>query len=493
MTDIQTIISYCKARGFIFQNSEIYGGLNGFFDYGPLGVQLKKNIYNSYVNYFVLPRENIIEQSGSIVSNPKVWEASGHTKNFSDPVAITKSGFRCRADHLIEDNEKGIDVDGLTCEELFNIIKERNISYNSEEIVKVENANLMFSSQILNGPICYLRPETCQNIFVNAKYLAEISRLQLPFGIVQYGKVFRNEISPRNFIFRCREFEQLEMEYFYNPAVKYDVDEKYLELQIECLLANGDIVSDLSSMMNKTEGRVNGYHLMWIAEMVMWLTQVIGLKIENLRLREHCVNELSHYSSATFDVEYRYPFGNETIGQYKELCGIANRGCYDVKQHALGSKKNLKFKCLQTKEKLYPHVIEPSVGMERLFLAVICDAYDSQKTEKKDKKGQETTYTVLHISEKLSPTEYAIFPLPSKKFTKELFYKKSREIQNHLISGGKRVIYDESGSIGRRYARQDEIGTKWCITVDDITLEDETVTVRDRDTKHQYRILFSKL
>lgn len=488
--------SYCKDKGFVFPSSEIYGGVSGFFDYGHLGVQLKKNISDSYWKNFVLKNENIIGQDGSIISHPQVWHASGHVSNFADPIIITKN-FRYRADHFIEEN-LNIPADGLTIEEITKLIRENNLKYEGEEILSLERKNLMLSTNVGTDTTnsTYLRPETCQAIFCNAKYLANVHRLNLPFGIVQIGKAFRNEIAPRNFIFRCREFEQMEMEYFYDPLTEC---EKYvnLDLPVKCCFVGCETTQNVtfSSLKNK----VNSHHLYWIYSFYIWLTDVLKIKNQNLRLREHHKNELSHYSSATFDIDYLYNFNsfvqskdkdsgkeshnkeshNKESGSFRELCGIANRGNYDVSQHAQFSKKNLYMKN-KNGENIYPNVIEPSIGLDRLFMALLCDAYEYDNDRE---------HVVLHMNQKLCPVEYAVFPL----FKKEHYVQKAREVFNYLIDKGYRCIYDHSGSIGKRYARQDEIGTYFCVTIDDETLSSNNVTVRDRDTKEQVRTLYTSL
>ena len=470
--DIDKITGFCKEKGFLFPSSHIYGGLKGVFDYGPLGTQLKQNILQQYWNYFLIPHDNIVSQDGSIMLNEKVLEASGHVKNFNDPVAISTKGERMRADHLLEEHFPNMKAETMSYAELLAFMQETDIRIGNDRVAFVEEANLMFSTKTFNGPKCYLRPETCQNIFVNAKLVADLSRLTLPFGICQHGKVFRNEISPQNFVFRCREFEQLELEFFFNPSLV--LEPKVAHFEIACSFANGE---NRLIQLEELIDRVHFWHLHWMRQMLVWLTQHIGLTREKLRLREHHPDELSHYSSATFDVEYLYPIGQES--SFKELCGLANRGDYDVSQHAKYSSKNLKFKCPQTGDKLYPHVIELSIGMERLFLAVICDAYEF---------NMERDYEVLHLKESLSPIEYAIFPLPSKNHEKQLFLDCALDIQSRLKLKHKHTFYETTGSIGKRYARQDSRGTKWCITVDDMTLECRSITIRDRDDKSQRRI-----
>ena len=485
---LEQIISYCKSKGYIFPSSEIYGGIKGFFDYGHVGVQLKKNIIDSYFSNFVWRNDNIIAQDGSIISNPNVWKASGHVDMFDDPILITENNKKERADHFIEETLK-IPADGMSTDEIMKLIRDNNLTYEGEKIVRVEKMNLMFSSKMSkivdeknekkdekkDDGLVYLRPETCQNIFCNAKYLAEINRLSLPFGIVQVGKVFRNEIAPRNFIFRCREFEQMEMEYFYNPNKECSsiLTEDHLQFNIDCKFASS-VTENINLSLLKDRKLVNDCHLYWISEMLMWLVNIVGLDRQKLRIREHCKDELSHYSSATFDIDFKYPFGDAS--EFKELCGIANRGCYDISQHAKSSKSNLLFFDESTKEKIYPNVIEPSIGVERLFLAVLCNGYKFDTTRE---------YIVMNIQPQLCSFEYAILPLVNK------FNLKGREVYNYFVKKGKRVFYDKGGAIGRRYARQDEIGTKWCITIDGQTLEDDTVTLRDRDTTIQVRVKYS--
>jgi glycyl-tRNA synthetase len=474
--------SYCKDKGFVFPSSEIYGGISGFFDYGHLGVQLKKNIIDSYWRNFVLKNENIISQDGSIISHPRVWAASGHIENFSDPIICTKN-HRYRADHFIEES-LNIAADGLSVEEIQNLIRKNNLKYLGEEIISVERKNLMLSTNVgtETGNNTYLRPETCQAIFCNAKYLANVERLTIPFGIVQIGKAFRNEIAPRNFIFRCREFEQMEMEYFFDPFSKCDKPIN-LELPVQCLFSNSESISNVT--FADLQDKVNSHHLYWIYSFYVWLTETLGLKKEKLRLREHHKTELSHYSSATFDIDYLYPFSNsgETGGSFKELCGIANRGNYDLSRHAEFSKKNLYMKN-KNGENVYAHVIEPSIGLDRLFMALLCDAYEYDLNRE---------YIVLHLTPKLCPVEYAVFPLFSKSNERERYIQKAREVFIYLIDKGYRCIYDQSGSIGKRYARQDEIGTFSCITVDEISLSENTVTVRNRDTKDQVRVSYTSI
>lgn len=502
--DLDTLVGYCKEKGFVFPSSEIYGGLAGFFDYGHVGVQLKRNIVSEYWKHFVTKKENIISQDSSIISNPTVWKASGHLDNFDDPILITTGNITgnnktekltgtekptgaekltTRADHFVEE-QLGITTDGFSCSQLLDLIKQHNLKYENQEIESVTKKNLMFSTVTgtnkTTNQTVYLRPETCQSIFCNYKLMAISNRLSLPFGIVQIGKAFRNEISPKNFIFRCREFEQIEMEYFYNPSTQcFSLTNEHKMFDITCLFANNQNQNINLGLLLEKE-LLNDYHLYWLAEMLIFLTKVIGINKNKLRVREHHKTELSHYSSATFDIDFLYPFGEEPA--YKELCGVANRGNYDVTQHATFSNRNLLF--TDGKEKIYPNVIEPSIGLDRLFLAILANGYEYDK---------ERDYIVMHLTPKLCPNEYAVFPLPSKKYHKSMFLNKAKEIFEKLVDRGICAVYDQTGSIGRRYARQDEIGTKWCLTVDEQTLEDNTITIRDRDTKDQKRILVSDL
>ena len=477
--DLQEFTAYCKSKGFVFPSSEIYGGLSGFFDYGHLGTLLKKNIIDSYWRNFVLKHENIIGQDASIISNPTVWHASGHVEQFADPIIITKN-HRYRADHFVEE-KLNIPTDGLSVEQLMTLIEENDLKYEGEKVISVERKNLMLTTYVgTSTEPAYLRPETCQAIFCNAKYLANMERLSLPFGICQVGKAFRNEIAPRNFIFRCREFEQMEMEYFFDPFSKCKKEFEDIELQV---LFSESKTTETYKLRTLSE-KVNSHHLFWIYSFYTWLTNVIGLKKEKLRLREHHKTELSHYSSATFDIDYFYPFATDNSeGSFRELCGIANRSNYDITQHAKFSKKNLYMKD-KDGENIYPHVIEPSIGLDRLFLAILCDAYEYDK---------EREYVVLHIDKKLSPIQYAVFPLFNKSYPKEDFINMGRKVFDSLIDNGYSAVYDQSGSIGKRYARQDEIGTPFCLTIDEISLQDGTVTLRHRDSKSQERVKYGDL
>lgn len=424
------VISLCKRRGFIFSGSEIYGGLSGTYDYGPLGVELKNNIKKLWWQSIVWGREDIFGLDADILMNAKTWEASGHTKFMTDPM------LECKKCHH---RFKGVNslIKSGKCQDCGGILTEP------------KNFNLMFETKI--GPTdasadkIYLRPETAQGIFVNFKNILNSMHPKLPFGIAQIGKAFRNEITPSNFTFRTREFEQMELEYFVLPGES----DKYFEY--------------------------------WRTERLNWYLN-LGLKKENLRLRNYQKDELAHYSKATTDIEYKFPFEKG----FDEIEGIANRGDFDLKQHLQFSNSDLNYFNEESKEKIIPYVIEPSAGLDRITLAVLLDAY----YEEKDKDG---IRTVLRIKPNLAPYKVAVFPLLSNK---EELIKKAKEVyrmfhdSSFMFQG---IAWDDIGNIGKRYRRQDEIGTPWCVTIDFETLENDTVTVRDRDTMKQERIKINEL
>lgn len=481
--NVEEIATFCKKKGFVFQAAQVYGGLAGFFDFGPLGVELKNNIKNLYWKEFVNKREDMVGQDGSIITNPSVWKASGHVDNFGDLVLTTKvSKTKLRADHFIED-ELDIPADGMSASDIQALIDKHNLKYKGEDFEEIKDFNLMFQTQIgadtTKSALAYLRPETCQSIFPNFKLIAESSRMKLPFGIAQIGKAFRNEISPRDFIFRSREFEQIEMEYFYNQEANCDLlTDEHRAVKFQFLSASNQD-NDINDMEIVTvqnlldKGCINEYHAYWVVEFFNFYKDKVGLSYDNLRIREHVKTELSHYSSTTFDIDYKYPFG------FKEMMGIANRGNFDLTQHQEHSKSKLELFDEGTKTKLLPSVIEPSVGVERFFMAVMFEAY---------KYDEEKKVTVLKFENKLAPTKVAIFPLMNKPALSEV----ARILYNDLIEADVITYYDKSGSIGKRYARQDEVGTPYCITVDYDTIEDGenkgTVTIRDRNTTEQKRI-----
>lgn len=416
---IEKIVSLCKRRGFIFPSSEIYGGLSSSWDYGPLGVELKRNVKEAWWHSTVTARDDVVGLDASILMHPKVWEASGHLSGFQDPlVDCKKCKRRFKADAPeIEGRKDCPDCGG--------------------ELTEARMFNLMFSTEmgVVEGETStvYLRPETAQGIFVNFPTVQKAARMKLPFGIAQIGKAFRNEITPGNFIFRTREFEQMEMEYFVKP----DEAEQHFEP--------------------------------WVQERFQWY-QRLGISPDRLRLRRHGETELAHYAKSCTDVEYEFPFG------WSELEGIANRGDYDLRKHQESSGKDLTFFDDQERKRYHPFVIEPSAGVDRSLLAFLCDAYDE------DEAGGETR-VVLRLHPALAPVKVAIFPLVKKDGMPE----KSRQIEKALRPAMP-VFYDAGGAIGRRYRRQDEAGTPFCLTVDGQTIQDDTVTLRDRDSMVQERV-----
>ena len=440
---MEKIVNLCKSRGFVYPGSEIYGGLANSWDYGPLGVLLKNNIKNIWIQKFVTENEHTVLIDSAILMNPQVWVASGHVGGFSDPLMDCKNcKTRHRADKLIE--ESGLAVNGWTFKKMEEYIKEHHIkcpACGAEDFTKIREFNLMFKTyqgvtEEKKDEI-YLRPETAQGIFVNFANVLRTTRRKLPLGIAQIGKSFRNEITPGNFTFRIREFEQMELEFFCQPG------------------------TDLE------------WFKFWKDYCENWLLS-LGIKPENIRMRDHEKEELSHYSSATSDIEFLFPFG------WGELWGIADRTDFDLTQHQKFSGKNLEYFDEKTQSKYLPYVIEPSLGADRVTLAFLCNAYDEETINEKD------TRVVLHLHPAIAPFKAAILPL-TKKFTKEA----KRIFEN--LSTEFTVDYDESGSIGKRYRRQDEIGTPFCFTYDFDSDADKCVTVRYRDTMQQERIAISKL
>ena len=479
---IEDMATFCKKKGFVFRSAEIYGGLSGFFDYGPLGVELKNKIKQSWHKFVVQDRSNVVSQDGSIITNPKVWKASGHIDCFADLVLVTKkSKTKLRADHFLE-AELDISAEGLSAKEINEIIKKNKLNYRGEDFEEVKEFNLMFSTQVgaEDGNTAYLRPETCQSIFPNFKLIMETARQKLPFGISQTGKSFRNEISPREFLFRLREFEQMELEFFIHPDQKKCplLTKKHKDLKFQFLSAeeqdkkNKIISASISDLIK--EKRLTEWHAYWLAEMYLWYTEILKFNQKNIRVREHTKKELSHYSSSTFDFDYKFPFG------FKEILGMANRGQFDITQHQQHSNSKLEVFDEESGKKVIPTVIEPSQGVDRLFLAMLFEAYEDDK-----KRGN----VVLKLPEQFSSVDCGIFPLVKNK--KEIL-DKSEEIYE-LLRKNFTCSFDVSGSIGRRYARADEIGIPHCITIDFDSLEDESVTIRERDTTKQTRVKISEL
>ena len=443
------IVGLCKSRGYVYPGSEIYGGLANTWDYGPLGVELKNNIKKAWMKKFVQESKYNVGLDAAILMNPEVWVASGHVGNFSDPLIDCKEcKTRHRADKLIEEwaHEQGKDMiaDGMSDEQLINFIKENHIpcpNCGKENFTDIRKFNLMFKTfqgvtEDSKSEI-YLRPETAQGIFVDFKSVMRTTRRKLPMGIAQIGKAFRNEITPGNFTFRTREFEQMELEFFCKPG------------------------TDLE------------WHKYWKEFCENWLLS-LGMKKENIRLRDHSPEELSHYSNGTTDIEFTFPFG------WGELWGIADRTNYDLKQHMEHSKEDMTYLDPETNEKYIPYCIEPSLGCDRVALAFLCNAYDEEEIAEGDVR------TVLHLHPALAPYKVAVLPL-SKKLS-----EKAEEVYSNL---SKKFMcdYDEAGSIGKRYRREDEIGNPYCVTIDLDTLDDNCVTIRDRDTMEQVRVKIDEL
>lgn len=483
--NIEELATFCKSKGFVYSAAEIYGGLSGFFDFGPLGVALKNNIKQSWWKFYVDNREDVVGQDGSIITNPRVWEASGHVDNFSDPIlTCSKCKHKVRADNFIEDELK-INADGFSTDQINEHVDKHDLKCPScqGDFNKVEDFKLMFQTKVgasaEKSAEAFLRPETAQSIFPNFRIIADTCRMQLPFGVAQIGKAFRNEISPRDFLFRCREFEQMELEFFIHPD---EADCKLLTEEQKNISINvwtseqqdkGEEHSTLTLGDLLAQKKADPWHVYWLAQTQIWLTQKIGLKAQNLRLREHVPTELSHYSSATLDFDYKFPHG------FKELHGCANRGQYDVSQHQKVSGKKMELHDEATSKKVIPRVIEPSQGVDRLFLAAIVDSLEDDK-----ERGNK----VLKVSPLIAPIKIAVLPLVKKDGLNELAREVFDSIKEDLVSQ-----FDSSGSVGRRYARADELGIPFCITVDYDSKEDNTVTIRDRDSTEQKRIKIADL
>ena len=481
---IQEIATFCKRKGFVFPSSEIYGGFAGFYDYGPLGAELKMNIKEEWWNTFVRARDDVLGIDACTITQRAVWKASGHVESFTDPlVACRRCNAKHRADHLIED-ALGISVDGITPEQVNEMIAKHNLRCPrcGGELSSVTTFNLMFKTFVGavedEAHVAYLRPETAQSIFTNFKLILDTSRIKLPFGIAQMGRVYRNEISPRDFLFRMREFEQMEIEYFVHPdkinecpyLTKEILDYKLNVYSAEMQKCNKEMERMRVEDALKKGIITTAWHAYWLAVFYRWLVE-LGLNPERLRIRQHLPEERSHYARDTWDIEYLFPFG------WKEIHGMSNRSDYDLKQHMKFSGKDLSYFDDEERKKVIPHVIEPSQGVDRLFLALLIDAYT-----------QEEDRVVLKLHPKLAPYKVGVFPLVSRDGLDEIAKGVYGRLKNEFT-----CFYDEKGSIGRRYARQDEIGTPFCVTVDYQTKEDNTVTIRDRDTKQQIRVKIERL
>lgn len=483
--NIENIASFCKQKGFIFKSSEIYGGFAGFWDFGPLGVELFTNIKRHWWKHFVHDQEYMVGLDTSIISHPRVWKASGHLDSFGDLLITCGScKKKFRADHLIED-ALDINVEGMSIDAINTIIKDNNLTCPEcgKDFAELKDFNLLFKTNVGaeegRASEAFLRGETAQGMFTDFNLVAESSRQKLPFGIAQIGKCFRNEISPRDFIFRCREFSIGEFEFFLHPDEKDCdlIEDKHKEVRFQFLSAetqeSGE--NELTEMAMKDlleTGKLEEWHAYWLAEQIFWLEK-IGISPKNTKVREHTSNELSHYSSGTFDIDYAFPFGS------KEIAGNANRGQYDLTQHINESGEKLGIYDEEKKERVVPRVIEPTFGMERVFLAALVDAYEDDK-----ERGNK----VLKLHPMIAPTSCAVFPLVNK----EGVYEKAREVFRELKDYVP-CFFDKGGSIGRRYARQDEVGTPFCVTVDFDSLKNEDVTIRDRDSTDQKRVSIQQL
>lgn len=462
---IDEMANFCKRKGLVYPSGEIYGGLAGFWDFGPLGCEFKKNIRDCWWDYHVHQREDVAGIDGAIITNPRVWEASGHVGSFVDVAVVCK---KCKNKSKVDKHELG----KVKCEKC------------GGELESKGEFNPMFTTSV--GPIkedsvdAYLRPETAQLIFADFKLVQENARAKLPFGIAQVGKSFRNEIAPRNFLFRCREFEQMEIEYFINPEKAKDCP--FMTPELEEL----EVYVYSSEMQEKDRGPkkmkmkdalkkkiiVLPWHAYWLAVELNWFFG-LGASPENFRIRQHTSEEKSHYATDTWDIEYCFPFG------WKELQGIADRGIFDLTQHEKNSKKELKIMDEESGKKILPMVVaEPSLGVERAFLVFLFDAYSSNG------KGE----VVLKLNPRLAPIKTAVLPLVKKEGMDKIAREVYGELKNEFY-----VTYDDSGSIGRRYARNDEIGTPFCVTIDGDSARNQDVTIRNRDDCGQKRVKISEL
>ena len=438
------IVTHLISSGFVYQDSEIYGGLSNSWDFGPLGVELKNNIKKLWWSKFVHESPTNVGIDAAILMNPGVWKATGHVATFSDPLIDCKEcNTRHRADNLIAEAYPDVDVNGMTNEEMVEFIKDKKVKCphcGKSNFTDIRKFNLMFKTHIgvteASESLVYLRPETAQGMFVNFKNVQRTSRKKIPFGICNIGKSFRNEITPGNFIFRVREFEQMEMEFFCKPNTDLEWFAYWKDYSLRFL-------------------------------------ESLGISQENLRYRDHEKEELAFYSKATTDVEYKFPFG------WGEILGVADRTDYDLKRHMDASGQSLEYLDPETNEKYIPYCIEPSMGVERIFLMIVCEAYDVEHLEKEDR-------VVMHFKPSLAPYKAAVLPL--SKQLNEQAKEVLAMLNKHLT-----VTYDETASIGKRYRRQDAIGTPFCITVDFETANDKCVTVRERDSMQQVRIPISEV
>ena len=456
---IDELATFCKRKGFIFRSSDVYGGFSGFWDYGPVGAELFQNLKRDFWRWFVQKHDMMTGIEASVISHPTTWVASGHVANFSDIAMInTKTKQAMKVDKS----------------------EVKDFLLKNPEWKEQGEFNLMFTTQVgaLSPTKAYLRGETAQAMFMDFKLVQETARKQLPFGIVQVGRCFRNEIAPRDFVFRSREFTIGEFEFFIHPqefscslldAVHKKVSVQLLDAQTQEKGKETLKQTTIGEMVK--DKRLDEWHAFWLAEQLLWFDS-LGLA-EHIKVREHMKSALSHYSSATFDMDYLYPFGSQ------EIAGNANRGQYDLTQHATHSQQKLELFDEKTKEKVVPRVIEPTFGMDRVFLALLCEGYEHQK---------EKDTVVLHLPPRLAPFSVAVFPLTGKGKEEAIARKLVKELRMEW-----NVAYDESGSIGKRYARQDEIGTPVCITIDPDTEKTDKVTLRDRDSTKQITVTLTEV
>lgn len=444
--DFKAIQNHLKETGFVYQGSEIYGGLANTWDYGPLGVLLTKNIKDLWWKEFITKEENNFGLDAKILMNPNVWVASGHVGNFSDPLIENKvNGKRYRADHIIEEIDSSINAESMTKQQMESYIKKNAKTWDGAKTdwTEIREFHLMFET--FQGVVAdakakvYLRPETAQGIFVNFMNVQRSMRAKIPFGIGQIGKSFRNEVTPGNYTFRTREFEQMELEYFVKP---------------------GDDKNAFDYYVNKSHN----------------FAKLVGIKDESLKLRPHDADELSHYSNSTTDIEFEFPFG------FGELMGVASRTDFDLKAHSKHSGEKLEYRDPITNEVYTPFVIEPSIGMDRLTLAAIVDAFEIEKIEDDEER------IVLKLDKKIAPYSFAVLPL-----NKKVHGDVAHEVYRNLVKQGLSITYDEAGSIGKRYRRQDSIGTPFVITVIDATKPENKVTIRFRDSMEQKEILLDEI
>lgn len=456
---IDEIANFCKRKGLVFRSSDIYGGLAGFWDFGPTGVELFNNIKTHWWNHFVRQKDNMVGMDASIINHPKAWVASGHVTSFKDVFVKCK---KCKKTSKIEPKE----LDKAKCE-------------CGGQYENLGEFDMLFKTEVgaQDKQTAYLRGETAQAMFMDMKQIAESSRLSLPFGIAQIGRCFRNEISPRNFLFRSREFNIGELEFFIHPEEEKCnlLDDEHLNIKLKLLdsetqKSKKETLKETTIKHMLKEKMLSEWHAYWLAEQIIWFNN-IGIK--KIKVREHMDDERSFYSSATFDIDYEYPFGSQ------EIAGNANRGQYDLTQQSKESGKDLEIYDEKTKKKVLPKVIEPTFGIERIFLAAIVEAFEQDKDN----------YIRLKLSPQIAPIKAAVLPLVKNDEKLVILSKKIF----HDLKQDWNIEYDESGSIGRRYARNDEIGTPFCITIDNETIKDHSVTIRNRDDGAQKRVKINEL